>query len=371
MQDSMWNETTDRKSNPPVFKRETAFRSCPQNLILTGPNIGLANPLAKNPNRNCQSHKDYETIDLMVIPDDYLPRSNYTPAMSREQYRRLMRSVPWDHAVKHIDCVRIALREYVGAASERTLQCCLMGDGMQHVNVLHSVSFRNLTDTAVVCTLWSSLPYDFFTKSAQISHMQPSFTSQLPVVELPDTACHRMLQLNCLTNHHVNIWNKLAPNYSQLGWSATYPGLEQEDPLAAPNTWNRNCALRTDLARRQALLEIDVLVAMALGLKLDELIQIYRLVFPVLNSYEENTWYDQKGRIVWSRRSGKGMEMPRSEWERYRNIQRGHIAEDVTIDFLPSGPHEYTIEYKAPFIRPNRETDYRLAWKYFETSLGF
>ena len=367
IQDSLWHETGDRKADPPVFKWETAFRDRPEDLILTGPIIGLANPIAKCPNRNCRTRNDYADIDLTLIPDYYLPRSNYTPAMPRHQYHDLMRSVPWNHAVKHIDCARVALREYVDAGNERSLQCSIIGDGVQHVNVLHSIAFESLMDTVAICTLWNSIPYDFVAKSMQISHMQPSFTSQLPIVDLPDTACHRMLQLNCLTTHHASIWNKLVPNLRQLGWSTTHPSLELEDPLVASSKWNRDCGLRTDLARRQALLEVDVLVAIALGLTLDDLIQIYRLVFPTLQSYEDNTWYDQRGRIVWSRRSGKGMFMPRSEWERHRTLQRGVLAEDVKIDFLPNGPHEYTIEYEAPFTRRDREMDYLVAWEYFKT----
>ena len=369
IQDRMWDETGDRKANPPVFKQETAFRSQPEDLILTGPIIGLANPLAKCPDRDSRNNNDYEIIDLTVIPDDYLPRSNYTPAMPWEQYRSLVRPVPWAPKIRHIDCGRVVLREYVGAASERTLQCCLIGHRVQHVNVLHSVAFRDLMNTIVLCTLWSSLPYDFITKSMQISHLQPSFTSQLPLIDLPDTACHRMLQLNCLTTHHADIWNELAPNFTQLGWSATYPGLDLEDPNLATDIWHRDCALRTDLARRQALLEVDVLVALALGLTLDELIQIYKLVFPTLQSYEENTWYDQQGRIAWSRRPGKGMSLSRAEWDRHRDMQQGILIEDVKVDFLPGGPCEHTIEYEAPFTKPDRVSDYCVAWEYFEREL--
>ena len=368
-QDSMWHETGDRKADPPVFRQETSFRSQPQDLILTGPNIGLANPLAKSPNRNCRSHQDYEDIDLTLIPDNYLPRTNYTPAITWQPYRELVRSVPWNNSIKHIDCPRIVLRGFASVAGERTLLCCLVGDALAHVNVCESVAFRDWSNLITVCTLWNSVPFDFITKSFQVAGIFNSFTSRLPLVELPTTACHRMLQLNCLTAQHAELWDELAPRYVTLGWSAQYPGLKLENPMTASDKWNRDCALRTDLARRQALVEVDVLVAMALGLTLEDLIQIYRLVFPVLNGYERNTWYDQNGRIVWSNRSGKGMSIPRVEWEWHRTMQQGYITEDMTVDFLPDGPHEYTIEYEAPFTKPDRETDYQMAWKYFEREL--
>ena len=90
-------------------------------------------------------------------------------------------------------------------------------------------------------------------------------------------------------------------------------------------------------------------------------------MFPTLQSYEENTWYDQQGRIVWTRRSGKGMSITRAEWERHRNMQHGAMVKEMEVDFLPDGPHEFIIKYEAPFYKPDRETDYRAAWEYFES----
>ena len=213
------------------------------------------------------------------------------------------------------------------------------------------------------------MPYDFITKSYQITNVNPSFTSQLPLSSVPDTALHRNLQLNCLTSHSKDLWNELAHTFAHLNWAGEHPSLELEGPSQATDLWTRTCAIRSDFARRQALIEIDVMVAMALDLTLDELIQIYRLVFPVLQQYENNTWYDQKGRMVWSRRTGKGKKISRKEWETFRHMSHGVLSEEIEDNTIPGGPQNRTIEYVAPFTKPNREDDYRQAWRYFAQKL--
>jgi hypothetical protein len=144
----------------------------------------------------------------------------------------------------------------------------------------------------------------------------------------------------------------------------------------------------TDYARRQALVEIDVLAAMALGLTLDELITIYRVQFPVMQQYEADTWYDANGRIVFTASKGlPGVGLPRKAdrtdpvygitapgrhetgialgWEDIRGLKEGTVTRKVLDDTLPGGPIERTITYVAPFDRCDREADYRLAWQEF------
>jgi hypothetical protein len=144
-------------------------------------------------------------------------------------------------------------------------------------------------------------------------------------------------------------------------------------------TWSAATPLRTDFARRQALVEIDVLVAQALGLTLDMLLDLYRAQFPVLRGYEEDTWYDQRGRIIFTpskglvnvglrRKTERGK--PNPGWEDVRPLTRGTVEQTVEDDTRPGGPHRRTIVYEAPFTRCDREAEYGQAWSAFQLRFG-
>lgn len=135
-----------------------------------------------------------------------------------------------------------------------------------------------------------------------------------------------------------------------------------------------------------ALVEIDVLVAQALGLALDELLLIYRVQFPVMQQYERDTWYDIHGRIVFTNSKGLvGVGLPRKGgrreppttitlsdgsarrgnhgWEDVRDLPPGTVIErTITDDTLPNGSHQKTRRYTAPFALADHEEDYRITW---------
>ena len=85
--------------------------------------------------------------------------------------------------------------------------------------------------------------------------------------------------------------------------------------------------------------------------------------------YEDDTWYDANGRIVFTNnRSLTGVGVERKTWENVIcNLPDGKCYTHTVIDdTIPGGPVERTIEYIAPFDRCDREKDYETAWKFFE-----
>ena len=132
-----------------------------------------------------------------------------------------------------------------------------------------------------------------------------------------------------------------------------------------------------------------------------------------MRQYESDTWYDQKGRIVFT--SSKGLigvgldrkfnkkneftitikdgvfidgseqiiklkagteEKPWNEesgqigWEDIKDLKSGIVTKTYMDDTVPDGPVERTIEYHAPFDRCDREEDYRVVWAEFERRFG-
>ena len=395
---------------------DAGFPASPEGWVLSGPHFFVANPFNKTPFKSCTSNKAYAQLDLETLPADYLPRTNYLPMADRAEYLRRTPRVSWKEPGQSqgrpvTEFFRYVHRRRIGPSSERTLSCAIAPPGSAHVHTVLSLTFaenRMLVDTAA---MMSSCVSDFFVKSTGLADLYDSTLSRVPLVR-DDAVASRSLALNCLTTHYAPLWEEVYdPDFADQRWSQPHnPRLLQDFWQNLSNTWTRDSALRADYTRRMALVEIDVLVAQALGLTLEELLLIYRVQFPVMQGYERDTWYDIKGRIVFTNSKGlvgvglsrKGSRstpktrivMPDgrvsegnfgwddlwsypAEGEDEPIVQRGGtpkvpdstvITQWVTDDTLPGGPRTVERTYTAPFARANREEDYRIAWAFFESS---
>ena len=370
---AVWNETGAQKDG--IIKRSTDFQEDHRLQIFSGPMFSVASPYSKTPNRGCRSHLDYSVIDLIVTPEDYRPRSNYHPTVSLLEYRsRALRCV-WDSEKTHIDLYRIGFRRMISRTGERSLIPAIFAPGFGHVHTVESVAFRDekllLSSSAFLC----SLVLDFLIKASGVTDFHFRVLANLPYSDPGDTARNRSLRLNCLTSAYSDLWNRQAPLLHVLPWSSSDRRLRLEGAVDGPITWDRTAGFRTEFARRMALVEIDVLVAQALGLTLDQLIEIYRIYFPVLQENEAGTWYDQNGRIVWTCSKGlpgvgwldnRGKSPGRAAWERILADNPTELTCTAIDDTMPGGPRTVTRHFVGPFTRCNRIEDYNRAWAHFE-----
>ncbi|MDH1766136.1 class I SAM-dependent DNA methyltransferase [Comamonas aquatica] len=395
---------------------DRGFAATPHDWVLSGPHFFLANPFNKTPRKVCTANGHYDTIDLQTLPDDYLPRTNYRPMPDRVEYLRRTPRVSWlepgeTQGRPVTDFFRYINRRRINANNERTAIGTLVPPGTAHIDGGFSIAFQDLRKMTAFAGCLSSVPLDFLIKSTGKGDMRGDLVEGLPLVTFTPAISSRALALNCLTTHYAPLWEQVYDlDFADQCWSQPgNPRLPHDFWPILTSTWTRNCALRTDYARRMALVEIDVLVAQALGLTLDELLLIYRVQFPVMQGYERDTWYDATGRIVFTNSKGLvGVGLPRKGsrttprtrittpdgkvregnfgWDdlwAYASQEAGDteetqkrggtpkVPDGTTItqwlmdDTLPGGPREVQRTYTAPFARASREDDYRVAWTFF------
>lgn len=386
-----WNEVNAQ--NDELIIRETTFVNNINDLIISGPHFSVANPVYQTPRSICETHKAYDNIELLNIPDNYIPRTNYIPGSNN--FENNISRVNFGDNKKVTDYFRFANREMVGSASERTLTSAIIPKNVTHINTVVSYAFDNNTYLLDLAFFSFSIILDFWVKSTGTGHANTSIIEKLPLLHTDSKIKYlsyvRVLALNCLTNAYKELYEEqFNKTFNSDRWT------KKDDPRLNHNffndltaNWQRKIALRTDYERRQALIEIDVLVAQELKLTLEELKTIYRIQFPVLKQNENETFYDMNGRIIFTVSKGlTGVGLPRKAdkkavpckiiidgeivdekpigWEDIIDMQEGEIHRTITDDTMPGGPIERTIVYKAPFAKCDREKDYEIAWAEFE-----
>ncbi|EOK2497180.1 hypothetical protein ACJY9G_004488, partial [Escherichia coli] len=385
-------------------KRHTQFPEDASQWILSGPHFYVGTPLYKTPREICTEKGHYDCLDLLTLPDDYLPRTNYIPACDAQEYAKRTPCVTWtepgeDEPRKVTDYYRLTSRTMIGASSERTLQSAIIPKKVGHIDLGFTILPKQHEMLPLLAASYNSIVFDFFVKSTGKGHFRNDIASLLPILNFGSNETEikcRILALNSLSVLYRELWdNFYSSAFCLLKWSRDLPQLPQDFFANLTPEWQRNCALRSDYSRRQALVEIDVLVAQALGLTLEELLTIYRVQFPVMRQYEADTWYDQNGRIIFTPSKGLvGVGLPRTArkadlksgfvfnvdspewtggdctdqaigWDDVKHLKTGTVS--VTFDdYTRSDEGERrTVTWQAPFIKPDREDDYKVAWAFF------
>ncbi|MDC1425975.1 N-6 DNA methylase [Gammaproteobacteria bacterium] len=364
-----WHESGEQKKG--TIKEATAFRPLDE-MIIQGPQLQVGNPINKTPRRGCKNFQDYETTDLASLPEDYLPRTNFGPRVPMNEYRRRITKCRWDPSKSHGDFYRIALRNMIALNGERSLVSAVIPPKMLHVDLVESIALRDNFTLLNFSGLFFSLVYDFLVKASGISNLRTSFARRLPYFDVGHLVRSRVLALSSLTVHYIDLWSTCIEGDGNLSWSEISPLVA---PLKLSPQWSRHTTLRSDYVRRLALLEIDVLVAKVAGLDLDQLIEIFRIYYPVLKDNEDGTWYDQNGRIVWTSSKGllgvgylneKGKSPGRKEWESILESNPAELVCTAIDDTLPDGPHTVERRFVGPFFKCDRVEDYKRAWAHFE-----
>ena len=360
-------------------------------MIFSGPHVFVANPYYKTPREQCILNSDYDIIDLSTLSGSYSARTNYIPNIPISDFRNLFvgfykgqgtDGVVYDDWFSYY---KAAFRRQIGADSERSLSGAIIPPNSAHIGGVVSVTFDNYDDLVEFSGCCSSTIWDFYVKILKISDVRINRINSFPLGiadKYKPSLFARTLLLNCLTTAYSDLWQEMwDAAYKQETWSIDDPRLKPFDQLHEDWAWD--IPLRNYFERRQALVEIDVIAAMALGLTLEDLEMIYTIQFPVLQQNEADTWYDQKGNIVFTCSkglTGVGLDRKRNTktgmlgWEDIRGEQ---IEENTYAGTSPT--HTHTIDpakselyggqqvtYYAPYTKCDRIEDYRRAWAHFE-----
>ena len=363
-------------------------------LIYSGPHFFVGNPLYKTPKSVCELNSDYDIIDINQISDDFCPRTNYIPLIGLPEFRSIVQGFMlgqdsdgkpiYDDWTKYY---HVGFRRMVGPTSERTLSGAILMKNCNHIGGVVSTTFKDYNKLIEFAGLTHSVVLDFYIKTLGVMDIHASRVYPFPLGisdKYKPALFSRTLLLNCLTTHYADLWQEMWDGaYKNETWSLRDKRLKPFDQLH--ETWSWDIPLRNYFERRQALVEIDVISAMALGLSLQDLEMIYTIQFPVLQQNENDTWYDSKGNIVFTCSKGlTGVGLDRKQWEAMRGepntpnnpnnpntpitSYKGSTATYVhTIDPSKSelyGGQQQT--FVAPYTRCDRIADYRRAWAHFE-----
>jgi hypothetical protein len=356
-----WNETRGRSKG--YFDSEWGRPDSWDDVILQGRHLYVATPIYKEPNQTMRSHRDWSATDFEQLAPDAIPVTAYKPRGDRARYNR-------DYKHWEVDGIRTSARDHYRIAwrtraaantNERTLMAAVIPSGCAHVNNVFSLGVPggSSSSCAVLGGFFSSLLIDFMVRVAPKEDITDKAIERLPVNAshaLARNIVLRYLRLTCIVDEYAKFWAEcFLSDFANDDWTGGLNHARRRPLGDVGPEWTPDTPLRIAADRRQALVEIDALVALTLGVTADELCSIYRTQFPVLHKYDRKVYYyDANGRLV-----------PNSVLTVWRK-KGDRITEEERTATNQAG---YTYTYELPFVTLDREADMRQAYSHFERLL--
>jgi len=329
-----WEEDADRKAG--YFEAASSVPTTLNDVILQGPHITVANPFARQPNENARNRQDTTAWDLEALPERAITRTNYRRAKPGPDY---IAGYPRWKGKPANEFFRLAWRRMADPSTVRSLHAALIPPGPTHIFLILAASVPSPLDLAVAAGMWASLPVDFLVKVSAKADLTRDVITRFPHpgnhVLVQDLVL-RALRLNCLTADYAPLWTELFDaSWQHDAWTRELPSV----PLGQVKMdWSIWTPLRRDAERRQALVEIDALAAVMLGITAKELCAIYRTQFGVLRKYERVMQMDANGR---------------------------QVSRQVLKDLAARGDRADLGRYEQPFNGVDREAEMTLAHEEF------
>ncbi|WP_402374550.1 class I SAM-dependent DNA methyltransferase [Isoptericola rhizosphaerae] len=397
---SGWHEKNDRTKGH--FDTEWGHPKTWDDSVLQGPHLHVANPSFKVPNPTIANKQDWSAVDLESLTPAAIPATSYqahgdrtaydaaythwtrdvaigpdghpadeVPAVDPKYFRDAEITTRTDGTVIRTETVsarafyRLAWRNMADNGGERTLIPAIIPPGAAHVDGIYSLGLpdEHPRELALTAAGFQSLVSDFAIRAAPKSTIRSGTASRLPRIEwgpLAPEIILRTLRLNCVTDAYADLWAACYdPEFREDKWTGLPERTGWVDLGDVGPVWTPDTPLRRAEDRRQAMLEIDVLVALSLGLTADELCTIYRTQFPIRFGYDRNRdHYDANGRIV--------PNAILTTWRKRGGNDGRYSDEDLTSTHPGSGV-DYL--YELPFETLDREDHMRQAYAAFESRI--
>ncbi|WP_432197753.1 class I SAM-dependent DNA methyltransferase [Streptomyces sp. bgisy027] len=329
-------------------------------VVFQGPHFAAALPFSKEPKIPCRSNRDWNLLVPHELSEAFVPVTNLVRATDETTYLAAQDS--W-LGKRYTTYFRLAWRVMIAFNTSRSLQAALIPPGPTHVHNVHSAALDDNRLTVLNAGFWAALPLDYLLRITGRSHLQVGEARKMPAPApehpLAPALLLRALRLNALTTHYSPLWAELF----DMRWAGyedwanpQWPGLK---PLAAglTATWEYGTPLRTEHERRAALVELDALVSVWLGITADQLVAIFKSRYPQLYDYEAATYFDANGRKI------------AADFNTYGHGQTKQDYLDLLTHLEAPDQTPPPVGYQAPFYKADREAEMRGAHAHFQARL--